>query len=66
MCVIRPRYVMAIGNSWKNFTIEGGVCSRVRYKENRDVPSSIPSMVGDFFWLGYMRIEYEGGDVVVA
>ncbi|KAH3803316.1 hypothetical protein DPMN_157020 [Dreissena polymorpha] len=25
---------MAIGNSWKNFTFGGGVCSRVRYKEN--------------------------------
>ncbi|KAH3816834.1 hypothetical protein DPMN_118357 [Dreissena polymorpha] len=34
MCVRRPSDVVAIGNSWKNFTIGGGVCSRVRYKEN--------------------------------
>ncbi|KAH3856415.1 hypothetical protein DPMN_099003 [Dreissena polymorpha] len=29
-----PPDVMAIGNSWKNFTLGGGVCRRVRYKEN--------------------------------
>ncbi|KAH3721684.1 hypothetical protein DPMN_064631 [Dreissena polymorpha] len=34
MCVRRPTDVIAIGNSWKNFTLGGGVCRRVRYKEN--------------------------------
>ncbi|KAH3838374.1 hypothetical protein DPMN_111783 [Dreissena polymorpha] len=34
MCARRTSDVMAIGNSWKNFIIGGGVCSRVPYKEN--------------------------------
>jgi hypothetical protein len=34
MCVSRSKDLMAIGNSWKNFANGGGVCSRVRYKEN--------------------------------